>query len=119
MFQCQPADQALVDRLDAALQVRGAYVSNLYVAPAGELEGSLPALGSPWWAAGRINGAGAQPEVGVWAWDGSASDACPTVLSANASAVRYFPFSAVDPQLASASPVVAALLACVGPLPEP
>lgn len=116
---CQPASLALDDRLQSALSVRGAYVSNLHVAPATDLADRSLGVAEPWWAAGRINGAGVKPEAGVWLWDGSATGPDATVLSANASAARYFAFADADPQLASQSSVVAALLVCVGPMPDP
>jgi hypothetical protein len=116
---CQSASQVLEDRLQSALLVRGAYVSNLYVAPATDLADGLLGIADPRWAAGRINGAGVGPEAGVWLWDGSATGPDATVLSANASAARYFSFADADSQLASRSDVVSALLDCVGPMPEP
>lgn len=116
---CQPASQGLADRLDAALLVRGAYVSNLYVAQAADLSDSSLGLADPWWAAGRINGASLRPEVGLWLWDGSATGPTVTVISANAAASRYFAFDVADPQLAAGSSVAATVRACVGPTPEP
>lgn len=116
---CADAPKALADRLAAALLVRGAYVSNLYGAPAPDLAEPPDGFDDPWWAAGRINGAGVGPEVGVWLWDRTADGGVGTVLSANASASRYFSFDAADPSLAFASQAVSTLVDCVGPMPEP
>lgn len=116
---CEDAPAALADRLDGELLVRGAYVSNLFVAKAQDLPEPPTGFEEPWWAAGKITGAGVRPEVGTWLWERTAKGEVGMVQSANASASRYFNFDVVDPSLAEASPIVGALVDCVGPMPEP
>jgi len=114
---CQDAPQALLDRLGTGLGVRGAYVSNVSVAPADDL-GTLRDFSDPWWVAGRINGVGVRQEVGVWLWSHGGADAG-AIRSANASSGRYFDYQQIDGSLASSSRVVMALIDCVGPIPQP
>jgi hypothetical protein len=117
--RCAEAPTALGDHLSGGLLVRGAYVSNLYIAPAQDLTEPPSGFGDPWWAAGKITGTGVRPEVGIWLWDRVAAAGVGMVLSANASASRYFRFDALDPPLASASQTARTLVDCVGPMPEP
>ena len=116
---CEPGQPTFVEQLDAALPERGAYVSNLYVAPATDVADPTLGLTDPWWAAGKVNGMGVRPEAGIWLWDRAADGTAAVILSANASASRYFGFQAADASLADSSATAAALLDCVGPMPEP
>lgn len=118
-MSCEDAAPALADRLSGELVVRGAYVSNLFVARADDLAEPPSGFEDPWWAGGKITGAGVRPEVGIWLWDHVVNGEVGMVLSGNASASRYFSFDVVDPSLASASEIVSALVDCVGPMPEP
>lgn len=114
----QDAAQHLVDRLNEGLVVRGAYVSNVYAAPADDLQTVPPGFTDAWWGAGKVNGTGLRPEIGIWLWDRDASDKA-GVRSANATSTRYFEFSPIDLSFAASSQVVAALVDCVGPMPGP
>ena len=76
-------------------------------------------LADPWWAAGKVNGVGVRPEAGIWLWDRASDGTAAVILSANASASRYFGFQSADAGLAASSGIAASLLDCVGPMPEP
>jgi hypothetical protein len=116
---CRDAPAWLVSRLEATLTPPGATLSRIFVVPAANLTGDPEAakLPDPWWAGALINGAGVRPAPARWLVAELDEAADPQILAADVNARRYSNAEPVSDALDGDGP--AAVLACVGPPPEP
>ena len=120
---CRAAPAAVVSLLRSGLVVRGATLSNLFATRLGTPEEGSGASIPPfalhgWWIAGKITGAGVQPEVGVWVVSSIEAPRTSEVLAANAAAERYTRWSGVGTGQVT-GPGLDAVVACVGFIPSP
>ena len=120
---CLPAPAWLVDAISEGIEVRGAYLSRVFMGPASAFTSGPAAVISgdafrdAWWIAGGIYGAGVQPELGLWLTNRTAEPAAGSILAANAPARRYTRWgeNTAGPISGTGSQAV---IDCVGPLPK-
>jgi hypothetical protein len=119
---CTDAPTWLVDEIGNGILVPGAYLSNAYIGPASAFSSGPPelftdAFTEAWWVAGRLNGVGVEPELGVWVTNRMAEEVAGQIFAVNASASRYTKWGegVSEPIVGEGLPPVQA---CVGPMPS-
>ena len=119
---CTDAPTWLVDAIGEGIQVPGAYLSNAYVGPASAFSSGPPdlftdAFAGAWWVAGRLNGVGVEPELGVWVTNRTKPEATGQIFAVNASASRYTEWGdGVSERIVGEG--LLPVQACVGPMPS-
>ena len=119
---CNDAPTWLVDAIGEGILVPGAYLSNAYVGPASAFSSGPPelftdAFAEAWWVAGRLNGVGVEPELGIWVTNRMAAGAAGQIFAANASASRYTRWGeGVSQRIVGDG--LPSVQACVGPMPS-
>ena len=119
---CADAPTWLVDAIGEGILVPGAYLSNVYIGPASAFSSGPPdlftdAFTEAWWAAGRLNGVGVEPELGVWVTNRTAPEVAGQIFAVNASASRYSEWGAgVSERIVGEG--LPPVQACVGPMPS-
>jgi len=120
---CQPAPDWLVAELGQGLLVRGAYLSEVYIGAASDFTSGPAAVlddgfAPAWWVVAKINGAGIQPEVGLWVAGPIRDRKAVQLFGASAASLRYTSWGSdsSDPIRGMGSDVV---LDCLSPIPEP
>ena len=119
---CTDAPAWLADAVGGGILVPGAYLSNAYIGPASGFSSGPPdlftdAFADAWWVAGRLNGVGVEPELGVWVTDRTTPEATGIIFAVNASAGRYTTWGdAVSDRIVGEG--LPPVQACVGPMPN-
>jgi hypothetical protein len=109
-----------VDAISAGIVVRGATLSNAFVAHAfGFTAGPdvifTDAFADAWWVASKITGAGVQPELAVWLTNRTEEGSSGEIFAVSPAARRYWHGGGTEP-IAGAG--MDAAVPCVGPLPK-
>lgn len=120
---CQRAPDWLVTELGQGLLIRGAYLSEVYIGTASDFtSGPATVLNKDfipaWWVAAKINGAGIQPEVGLWVVGPIRGSKAGQLFGANAAALRYTSWGSDDTESIRGKGADA-VLTCLTPIPKP
>jgi hypothetical protein len=118
---CATAPDWLTPAIERGLAVPGATLGRVVTLPAPGLTGlpsdvSADDFVAPAWVAGVINGAGVRPQIGLWVVSQLGAESRAILVSANATAARYWRGPAGSGLGGDGQ---AAALACIGPVPEP
>ena len=118
---CVAAPQWLLSRIERALTVRGASLTRAYVVQAGQITVGPPAVrteafSDAWFVAALVSGVGPRPELGAWLVQRLDEASAPSILPANATAIRYGVAGAHVQPIRGVG--LDAATACVGPVPE-